>query len=208
MISVFIWVTCKVSRQSFLPNFAVLYWRDLLFVTSDHIITMQQTLHFFDTMLSHDHPAYLGVLRLAYEAAKIGNDKAIVRLNIILVMFLPVNIYCGELIFDLNSWYLHTDALSSFVNRSFRNQRLRSAQQTRWRWKTGITLGIWHYSSRSVLRDGLGNLLCVLGDSRYSKSLWTKRRCESTLGRTSFEQSTIFSFTSEGLISSVEVFCF
>lgn len=62
---------------------------------ADHIITMQQTLTFFDTMLSHNHPAYLGVLRLAYEAAKIGNDKAIVRLNIILVMFLPVNIYCG-----------------------------------------------------------------------------------------------------------------
>lgn len=56
---------------------------------------MQQTLNFFDTMLSHDHPAYLGVLRLAYEAAKIGNDKAIVRLNVILVMFLPVNIFCG-----------------------------------------------------------------------------------------------------------------
>lgn len=60
---------------------------------------MQQTLTFFDTMLSHNHPAYLGVLRLAYEAAKIGNDKAIVRLNIILVMFLPVNIYCGR------SWF-------------------------------------------------------------------------------------------------------
>lgn len=60
---------------------------------ADHIITMQQTLNFFDTMLSHDHPAYLGLLRLAYEAAKMGNDKAIVRLNIILVMFLPINIY-------------------------------------------------------------------------------------------------------------------
>ena len=62
----------------------------------DHIITMQQTLHFFDTMLSHDHPAYLGVLRLAYEAAKIGNDKAIVRLYIVTLVFLPINIFCGE----------------------------------------------------------------------------------------------------------------
>lgn len=56
-------------------------------------------------MLSHDHPAYLGVLRLAYEAAKIGNDKAIVRLNIILVMFLPVNIYCGALVTYTASYF-------------------------------------------------------------------------------------------------------
>lgn len=61
----------------------------------DHIVTMHQTLHFFDTMLSHDHPAYLGVLRLAFEAAKIGNDKAIVRLYIVTLTFLPINIFCG-----------------------------------------------------------------------------------------------------------------
>ena len=57
---------------------------------------MQQTLTFFETMLSHDHPAYLGVLRLAYEAAKIGNDKAIVRLYIVTLTFLPINILTGE----------------------------------------------------------------------------------------------------------------
>lgn len=92
---------------------------------------MQQTLHFFDTMLSHDHPAYLGVLRLAYEAAKIGNDKAIVRLNIILVMFLPVNIYCGE--YEL-LWTTFTIGEADNDNvrtpsRSFRYQCVRSAQQ-------------------------------------------------------------------------------
>lgn len=59
---------------------------------------MQQTLTFFDTMLSHDHPAYLGILRLAYEAAKIGNDKAIVRLSIITVTFLPIMIFTGTAI--------------------------------------------------------------------------------------------------------------
>jgi Mg2+ and Co2+ transporter CorA len=57
---------------------------------------MQQTLTFFDTMLSHDHPAYLGILRLAYEAAKIGNDKALVRLTIVAVTFLPITIFTGE----------------------------------------------------------------------------------------------------------------
>ena len=58
---------------------------------------MQQTLNFFDTMLSHDHPAYLGILRLAYEAAKIGNDKAIVRLTIVTITFLPIMIFTGNL---------------------------------------------------------------------------------------------------------------
>lgn len=97
MILVFILVICKVSfsfQNQFEIELGLLTQSP--FLPSDHIITMQQTLNFFDTMLSHDHPAYLGVLRLAYEAAKIGNDKAIVRLNIILVMFLPVNIYCGK----------------------------------------------------------------------------------------------------------------
>ena len=59
---------------------------------------MQQTLNFFDTMLSHDHPAYLGILRLAYEAANIANDKALVRLYIVALTFLPINIFTSELI--------------------------------------------------------------------------------------------------------------
>lgn len=63
----------------------------------DHIVTMHQTLTFFDTMFAHDHPAYLGVLRLAFEAAKIGNDKAIVRLYIVVLTVIPINIFCGKL---------------------------------------------------------------------------------------------------------------
>lgn len=57
---------------------------------------MQQSLTYFETMLSHDHPTYLGVLGLAYQAAKIGNDKAVLRLTIVTLTFLPLNIYTGN----------------------------------------------------------------------------------------------------------------
>lgn len=65
-------------------------------LAADHILTMQQSLTFFETMLSHDHPAYLGVLRLAYEAAKIGNDKAIIRLSMVTITFLALNVFTGK----------------------------------------------------------------------------------------------------------------
>lgn len=57
---------------------------------------MQQTLNFFDTMLSHDHPVYIGILRLAYEAAKIGNDKALVRLYTVVLLAIPITTFISE----------------------------------------------------------------------------------------------------------------
>jgi len=42
---------------------------------SDHIITMQQSLTFYEVILSHDHPVLVGILRLTLEATKSRNDK-------------------------------------------------------------------------------------------------------------------------------------
>lgn len=59
---------------------------------------MQQSLNFYDAILSHDHPAYIGVLRLSLTSAKAGTDMALVKLYIVTLTFLPINILTGALL--------------------------------------------------------------------------------------------------------------
>ncbi|KAI5474258.1 Mg2+ transporter protein, CorA-like/Zinc transport protein ZntB, partial [Pseudohyphozyma bogoriensis] len=61
----------------------------------DHIVTMQQSLNFYDATLSHDHPAFVGILKLSLSAAKAGTDTALVKLYIVSLTFLPINILTG-----------------------------------------------------------------------------------------------------------------
>lgn len=61
--------------------------------TTDHLLSMQQSLNFYEAILAHDHPAYIGVLRLALQSAKAGTDLGIVKLTIVTVTFLALNIY-------------------------------------------------------------------------------------------------------------------
>lgn len=60
---------------------------------ADHILSMQQTLNFYEAILSHDHPAYIGILRLALISAKAGTDLGLVKLYIVTLTFLPLNIF-------------------------------------------------------------------------------------------------------------------
>lgn len=69
-----------------------------------HIATMQQSLTFYDAILSHDHPAYLGILRLSLASAKAGTDVALVKLYIISLTFLTLNILTG--MFSVTLWFL------------------------------------------------------------------------------------------------------
>lgn len=66
----------------------------------DHSIAMQQSLNFYDAILSHDHLAYLGILRLSLAKAKGGIDYALVKLYIVTLTILPINILVG--LFSLN----------------------------------------------------------------------------------------------------------
>lgn len=70
----------------------------ITFKNTGHIATMQQSLTFYDAILSHDHPAYLGILRLSLASAKAGTDVALVKLYIISLTFLTLNILTGSFI--------------------------------------------------------------------------------------------------------------
>lgn len=73
-----------------------IYIGDLL----DHSIAMQQSLNFYEAILSHDHLAYLGILRLSLNKAKHGIDYALVKLYIVTLTILPINLVVG--LFSLN----------------------------------------------------------------------------------------------------------
>lgn len=61
---------------------------------------MQQTLTFYEAILAHDHPAYLGILRLSLHSAKGGTDIALLRLYIVSLTILPMNILIGQYCYD------------------------------------------------------------------------------------------------------------
>lgn len=44
-------------------------------VTTDHILTMQQSLNFYDVILAHDHPLLVGLLRLTLRVSRLSNDR-------------------------------------------------------------------------------------------------------------------------------------
>lgn len=80
---------------------------------ADHIVAMQKSLNFYDAILSNDHPAYVGVLRLSLTAAKAGTDALLVRLYIVTLTFLPINILTGSpLPFSLRLSHVDTPPLS------------------------------------------------------------------------------------------------
>lgn len=58
---------------------------------------MQQSLNFYDAILSHDHPAYLGVLNLSLVSAKAGTTMTLVKLYIVTLTILPIQIFTGGL---------------------------------------------------------------------------------------------------------------
>lgn len=49
----------------------------------DHILTMQQSLLYYERVLSHSHPAYLSFLSVSLSQAKSGSDKAILWLSLV-----------------------------------------------------------------------------------------------------------------------------
>jgi Mg2+ and Co2+ transporter CorA len=67
---------------------------------TDHIVAMQQSLNFYEAILSHDHPSYTRILRLAFEGTQIQYSKALVRLACVTAMFAPHTIYVG--LFSMN----------------------------------------------------------------------------------------------------------
>ena len=67
---------------------------------------MQKLLSFYDSILSHNHPAFIGVLRISLTSAKAGTDAAIVKLYIVTLTFLPINILTG--LFSLNVQIPHS----------------------------------------------------------------------------------------------------
>lgn len=56
---------------------------------------MQKVLAFYDSILAHNHPSFIGVLRISLTSAKAGTDAAIVKLYIVTLTFLPINILTG-----------------------------------------------------------------------------------------------------------------
>lgn len=56
---------------------------------ADHILTMQQSLLYYERVLSHSHPAYLSFLRLSLLRAKFDADKAVFWLT-----FVSIGTFC------------------------------------------------------------------------------------------------------------------
>ncbi|KAH8923431.1 hypothetical protein BT69DRAFT_1365967 [Atractiella rhizophila] len=56
----------------------------------DHVLTMQQSLTFFEVTLAHDHPLYLSVLRLSLERTKNVTDIRLIGLSIVTFTFLQI----------------------------------------------------------------------------------------------------------------------
>lgn len=61
--------------QGALNCLLVSYEAEVVCCCTDHIVTMQQTLNFYEAILSHNHPVLVGILRLASQSAKSRNDK-------------------------------------------------------------------------------------------------------------------------------------
>ena len=68
--------------------------------SSDHIVTMQQSLAQYERILSHSHPAYLSHLRYSLSNAKGGIDNAILTLT-------GVSITCFSIQFVLSKSSKH-----------------------------------------------------------------------------------------------------
>ena len=62
---------------------------------------MSQSLTFLETTLSHDHPVFTGILRIALERTKAKADQNILRLYSIGLVFLPLTAITG--VFSLNA---------------------------------------------------------------------------------------------------------
>lgn len=67
---------------------------------TDHIVSMMQQLAFYDHLLSHDHPGYLGVLRLAMNKTKGQTDTWIIRLYLITLTVYAMQVILG--LFSMN----------------------------------------------------------------------------------------------------------
>jgi magnesium transporter len=73
----------------------------------DHILTLQQSLHHYERMLSDSHPAYLTQLRTHLAKTKQYTDKAILVLSLISIgvmcIQLPIGIFSENLKIPKNS---------------------------------------------------------------------------------------------------------
>lgn len=62
---------------------------------------MQQTLLFYDTILAHDHPAFIEILHISLKSAKAGIDRTLMGLYTVTLTFLATNVITGQF-FSLN----------------------------------------------------------------------------------------------------------
>jgi hypothetical protein len=63
-------------------------------------MTLHQSLIYYESVLSHDHPAFSGILRVGLEQTKQSTDRLILRLYIVILLVLPCQILIG--LFSLN----------------------------------------------------------------------------------------------------------
>lgn len=63
---------------------------------SDHILTMQQSLDYYERILSHSHPAYLSFLNVSLSQAKAGTDSALLWLTFVSIGTICLQVTIGE----------------------------------------------------------------------------------------------------------------
>lgn len=82
----------------------------LTFATSDHILTLQQSLGHIERMLNQSHSAYMSQLRSALELTKSGIDVKVLYLTSISLSVLCIQTLTSMLNFrcDLNFYSEHT----------------------------------------------------------------------------------------------------
>ena len=88
--SLFTWVTFKVNI-----NFVRSPHGQFTFL-KDHIVTFQQSLAYYERMLSQSQPAYLSQLRVSQSIAKGGFDKAILTLTTVSIVVLCIQVILGK----------------------------------------------------------------------------------------------------------------
>lgn len=73
----------KVRFASFLSPLPPATKADVVEHHTDHILSMHHSLHYFERVLAHSHPAYLSYLNVSLSEAKSGSDEAILFLSFV-----------------------------------------------------------------------------------------------------------------------------
>ncbi|GAB00078.1 uncharacterized protein L969DRAFT_97288 [Mixia osmundae IAM 14324] len=149
------------------PDLAI-YLGDL----QDHVASMSQSLRFYDAILSHGHPAYLGTLRITLEETHVRQSYMIARLSVVGLTVIPCNIVTG--IFSENILTPRNGDRDHVIEYDSAGNPLKYGGYTWFGWAIliliGMTLAVWYLIYR---------LFRTARDARVKRLLLAEQRHEA-----------------------------